>query len=204
MPRGRRPHHQTKFYTTCLRLRAGQSSTVFAHESPTRPAGFGTENGLYFFALTVPPRNRRSRTSTTSNSVNVAGDARTCGPIPAPRRSAPNPAEALRTIRPSSRPPCWRTPSLTSPKRYGPSTRRRRRPPAKESLRSNNRAENSHQPTRRREGEAQRFKSPGSAQLLSPIHADVQNTFNVQRNLAARSELSETKCSGRGKPQRRH
>jgi putative transposase len=31
-------------------------------------------------------------------------------------------------------------------------------------LRKNNRAENSHQPTRRREGKMQRFKSPGSAQ----------------------------------------
>jgi hypothetical protein len=47
-------HCQGKFYTGCLRLRAGQSSTVFAHESPTRSAGFGTENGLYLFALTVP------------------------------------------------------------------------------------------------------------------------------------------------------
>ena len=54
MPRGRRPHHQSKFYTACLRLRAGQSSAVFAQESPTRSAGFGTENGLYLFALTVP------------------------------------------------------------------------------------------------------------------------------------------------------
>ena len=47
-------HCQSKFYTACLRLRAGQSSTVFAHESPTRSAGFGTKNGLYLFALTVP------------------------------------------------------------------------------------------------------------------------------------------------------
>jgi hypothetical protein len=54
MPRGRRPHHQGKFYTACSRTRAGQSSTVFAHESPTRSAGFGAENDLYLFALTVP------------------------------------------------------------------------------------------------------------------------------------------------------
>jgi hypothetical protein len=45
---------QSKFYTACLRLRAGQSSAVFAHESPTRSGGFGVENGLYLFALTVP------------------------------------------------------------------------------------------------------------------------------------------------------
>ena len=35
-------------------------------------------------------------------------------------------------------------------------------------LRANNRAENSHQPIRRRERKLQRFKSPGSAQLSSP------------------------------------
>jgi hypothetical protein len=49
-----RGHCQSKFYTPCLRIRAGQSSTVFAHESPTRSAGFDAENGLYLFALTVP------------------------------------------------------------------------------------------------------------------------------------------------------
>jgi hypothetical protein len=33
---------------------AGWTSTVFAHESPTRVAGFDAENRLYLFALTVP------------------------------------------------------------------------------------------------------------------------------------------------------
>jgi putative transposase len=45
------------------------------------------------------------------------------------------------------------------------------------SLRQNNRAENSHQPTRRRERKMQRFKSPGSAQRFLSVHAAVQNTF---------------------------
>jgi transposase-like protein len=36
-------------------------------------------------------------------------------------------------------------------------------------------AENSHQPTRRRERKMQRFKSPGSAQRFLSIHAAVQN-----------------------------
>jgi putative transposase len=49
----------------------------------------------------------------------------------------------------------------------------------------NNRAENSHQPTRRRERKMQRFKSAGSAQKFLSIHAAVYNTFNVQRHLTS-------------------
>ena len=49
----------------------------------------------------------------------------------------------------------------------------------------NNRAENSHQPTRRRELKLQRFKSAGSAQRFLSMHAAVFNTFNVQRHLTS-------------------
>src|ERR1700678_1994688 len=49
----------------------------------------------------------------------------------------------------------------------------------------NNQAENSHQPTRRRERKMQRFKSSGSAQKFLSSHAAVFNTFNVQRHLTA-------------------
>ena len=56
-------------------------------------------------------------------------------------------------------------------------------------LRTNNRAENSHLPARRRERKMQLFKSPGSAQRFLTVHAIVQNTFNVQRHLVSRNTL---------------
>lgn len=57
------------------------------------------------------------------------------------------------------------------------------------SQRANNRAENSHQPTRRRERKMQRFKSAGSAQRFLSCHAAVHNIFNVQRHLVSRPTL---------------
>ena len=56
-------------------------------------------------------------------------------------------------------------------------------------LRKNNRAENSHQPVRRRERKLQRFKSPGSAQRFLSAHSAVYNTFNLQRHLISRRTL---------------
>ena len=49
----------------------------------------------------------------------------------------------------------------------------------------NNRAENSHQATWRRDAETQRFKSPGATQKFLSTHAAVYNTFNVQRHLTS-------------------
>jgi len=53
-------------------------------------------------------------------------------------------------------------------------------------LRKNNRAENSHQPVRRRERKIQRFKSAASAQRFLSTHAAVYNHFNAQRHLVSR------------------
>src|ERR1700736_5842641 len=61
--------------------------------------------------------------------------------------------------------------------------------PHEQGLRSNNRAENPHQPVRRRERKMQRFKSAPSAQPFLTIHAAVHNTFNLQRHLVSRSTL---------------
>ncbi len=52
-------------------------------------------------------------------------------------------------------------------------------------LRKNNRAENSHQPVRRRERKMQRFKSAASAQRFLSTHAAVYNHFNAQCHLVS-------------------
>jgi hypothetical protein len=53
-------------------------------------------------------------------------------------------------------------------------------------LRANNRAENSHQPLRRRERKMQGFKSAKSAQRFVSVRAAVYNTFNLQPHLISR------------------
>jgi putative transposase len=57
--------------------------------------------------------------------------------------------------------------------------------------RKNNRAENLHQPVRRRERKMQRFKSAGSAQQFLSVHSSIYNLFNVQRHLNSRNTLRE-------------
>ena len=60
--------------------------------------------------------------------------------------------------------------------------------------RSNNRAENSHLPIRRRERKMQKFKSPGSAQRFLNIHSATYNIFYVQRHLINRNYLKQCRA----------
>jgi putative transposase len=53
----------------------------------------------------------------------------------------------------------------------------------------NNRAENSHQPFRRRERAMAKFRSAKSLQKFASIHASVQNHFNQERHLRGRQNF---------------
>jgi putative transposase len=60
--------------------------------------------------------------------------------------------------------------------------------------RLNNRAENSHQPFRRRERAMQRFRSMKTLQKFSSVHAQVHNHFNQERYLVTR-QVYKQRCS---------
>ena len=61
--------------------------------------------------------------------------------------------------------------------------------------RLNNRAENSHQPFRRRERAMQRFRSLETLQKFSSIHAQVHNQFNQERHLVARQVYKQRRSA---------
>jgi putative transposase len=52
----------------------------------------------------------------------------------------------------------------------------------------NNRAENSHQPTRRRERQMKRFKSARQAQRFLSAHGQINNLFHLRRDHVTASE----------------
>ncbi len=53
----------------------------------------------------------------------------------------------------------------------------------------NNRAENSHQPFRRRERAMAKFRSAKSLQKFASIHSSVHNHFNQERHLNSRENF---------------
>jgi putative transposase len=61
--------------------------------------------------------------------------------------------------------------------------------------RLNNRAENSHQPFRRRERAMQRFRSAKTLQKFSSIHAQVHNHFNQERHLVTREVYKQRRSA---------
>jgi len=61
--------------------------------------------------------------------------------------------------------------------------------------RLNNRAENSHQPFRRRERAMQRFRSMKTLQKFSSVHAQVHNHFNQERHLVTRKVYRERRSA---------
>ena len=59
--------------------------------------------------------------------------------------------------------------------------------------RANNRAENSHQPFRRRERAMARFRSAKSLQMFTLIHASIHNHFNLERHLYNRQVFKQNR-----------
>ena len=53
----------------------------------------------------------------------------------------------------------------------------------------NNRAENSHQPFRRRERAMAKFRTPATLQKFAAVHASVHNHFNQERHLHTRKNF---------------
>jgi putative transposase len=61
--------------------------------------------------------------------------------------------------------------------------------------RLNNRAENSHQPFRRRERAMLRFRRRKTLQKFSSVHAQVHNHFNQERHLVSREVYKQRRSA---------
>jgi putative transposase len=59
----------------------------------------------------------------------------------------------------------------------------------------NNRAENSHQPFRRKERAMLRFRRMRTLQKFLAVHASVHNHFNVERDLYSRSNFKRNRAA---------
>ena len=59
----------------------------------------------------------------------------------------------------------------------------------------NNRAENSHQPFRRRERAMAKFRSMKALQKFTAVHAPIQNHFNLDRHLSRRDTFKQNRAT---------
>jgi putative transposase len=59
----------------------------------------------------------------------------------------------------------------------------------------NNRAENSHQPFRRREGAMAKFRNVKTLQKFASAHASIHNLFNLDRHLNRRSDFKQNRSA---------
>ena len=59
----------------------------------------------------------------------------------------------------------------------------------------NNRAENSHQPFRRREGAMSKFRNVNTLQKFASIHASIHNHFNLDRHLNNRENFKQSRSA---------
>jgi putative transposase len=60
---------------------------------------------------------------------------------------------------------------------------------------ANNRADNSHQPFRRRERAMLRFRRMRTLQLFAAVHASVHNLFNQERSLSSRTIFKQNRAA---------
>ena len=59
----------------------------------------------------------------------------------------------------------------------------------------NNRAENSHQPFRRREGAMAKFRDAKTLQKFAAVHASIHNHFNQDRHLNRRDIFKQNRAA---------